>query len=157
DAQMPVHGGPSCSPGLVRFAPLTGDVENLDFVASVIGDCTGNWAPAQAAARGEVQAALRQGAPPPAARLRERASQAPYRYVVELELSNVTSLQAVEAKVVYDPYAAALLEARPIHAARGSLLREKDDGSGYVSFALATGEPITPGTNPVVQLVFQTA
>ncbi len=155
-AQMP-HMDGACSRGLIHLDPLSGDVNEQNFIASVIGDCTGNWAPRAAAARDEAQAALRGGAPPPVARLRERATSAPYRYVVELEVGDVATLQALEAQIVYDPYAATLVEARALNAARSSLLRDQDDGSGLVSLALATGEAITPGTAPLIQLVFQTA
>lgn len=35
----------SCSPGGIAYSPLLESVEGQDFVAVVLGDCTGNWTP----------------------------------------------------------------------------------------------------------------
>lgn len=146
----------ACSPGMIDFDPLMADAEQQNFVTSAFGDCTGNWAPRNAGVRSAAQAGLRQGAPPPVAALVPRTANMPYRYVVELTLGEVASLQALEASIVYDLYAAALVEVRAVGAARGAVLRHKDDGSGLVTLALATGEPIALDGGAVLQLVFQT-
>jgi hypothetical protein len=38
--------GKVCRPGAIEFRPLAGQLVDQDFAAVLIGDCTGNWAPA---------------------------------------------------------------------------------------------------------------
>jgi hypothetical protein len=38
--------GKPCQPGAIEFRPLAGQLADQDFAAVLIGDCTGNWAPA---------------------------------------------------------------------------------------------------------------
>jgi len=42
--EAPLASGGECSPGRIVYDPLQGSVDGQDWLAILIGDCTGNWA-----------------------------------------------------------------------------------------------------------------
>jgi hypothetical protein len=42
---QPAIMSPDCQPGSIEFTPLAGQLDNQDFMAVLLGDCTGSWQP----------------------------------------------------------------------------------------------------------------
>lgn len=144
---MPAVSSTSCQRGAIAFEPLQSDAPQQDFSAALFGDCTGNWKPPKplAALRrsaGEVRLGTARGRPGG-------------RWIVPLYASG-GAVEALAARVAYDPAAAALEIVRPVGTASGALLRYRADTSGVVVIALASDRPFSAEDRLAV-LVFRAA
>lgn len=154
--QLPplLTGGTTCRKGGIQFSPLATSVQNQDFRAVVIGDCTGNW---NGGSGGGATSALTRGRAGggfdvmvgPERRNRTRVR-------VPISIGGQGGFNALEARIGYDP---AVL--RPIgvqsrgEGAQGALVHWRDDGRGNVSLALASGRKIAAPANSVVTVDFE--
>jgi len=144
---LPLVSATSCQPGSISFSPLTSAAPQQDFIAVLFGDCTGNW---DTSAGG----ALRVLAPNIRARLDGPRERPGGRWLVELHVDDVDSLEALEAHLAYDRAAATLEDVHAVGVASEALLYYRDDTSGVVSLAMASAQPLATGTRPLLVLVF---
>ncbi|HSQ00042.1 MAG TPA: dockerin type I repeat-containing protein [Candidatus Dormibacteraeota bacterium] len=135
-----------CRPGAITYAPLEGPTSGQDFVAVLLGDCTGNWHDSTTAG-----AFRRRGAVPQvwlAAARRERAQ----RWLVAVHASGPSSAQALEARIVLDD-ARARLHAVAVPGAPGALARFGPNDNGRVTLAVASAVARPLDEHPLAVLV----
>src|SRR5262249_20091840 len=106
---QPAIGDGACRLGAISAGQLNGDLSGQDFLAAVIGDCTGNWQPPAAAQR--------QTRTPSAfvTRLRHLSRG---RLRAAMIVRADAPLQAIEATLSIDPSKLTLVHASPALAAR---------------------------------------
>ena len=145
---QPQVGTVSCQPGAIVFAPLSASAPQQDFTALPFGDCTGNWSTGSGAAL-----QLRSGAI--SARLGAPRPRPGGRWAVPLYVYGLNTLDAVMARVAYDPAAAELEDVRLVGAGTGPLKRYHADTSGVVAHAAASAQPLAAGARPLAVLDFR--
>jgi parallel beta-helix repeat protein len=143
---QPALSGGVCQRGAISYSQLASDAVAQDFRAVLIGDCTGNWQPAAAAAK---------QLDPDAATLVTRLRPLPGgRLRAALLVRAAGPVQAIEATLAIDPARLHLLNAHPGLAARDALLQSNEPTPGSVALALATAAPFAAGERAAIILEF---
>ena len=129
-----------CHTGAIAFEPLLADADGQDFLALVIGDCSGSWQPAGKLGALHVGAngsdAVRLGRP--------RVVRGKLR--VPLMVTTSGTFRALDAQIGFD---ANRLTATGVHLlgdAQGALLAENHSLPGSVRISLASGTPLHSGS-----------
>jgi hypothetical protein len=134
----------TCRPGAIVYDAAADIVDGQDFRALVIGDCTGNWAPAAgggAARRARGRTAVR------LSRIRMLAAS---DAEVTVSVRSREPFVALTLELAYDPSALRPKRARPTGAARNAVVTFNDDGQGALRVALASGEPLRASGSQIV-------
>jgi hypothetical protein len=129
----------SCTPGSIGFEPLMEDVGGQNFVAVLLGDCTGNWQPG-AGASVSVSAPLE-----PVVRL-GRARRRRNRLWVPVRVGGGKSFNAVDLDIEYDAGSLSAAGMRRARRGRGALLAVNDSQPGELRISLASARRMRRGT-----------
>jgi hypothetical protein len=140
----------SCTPGAIVFEPLSGDQVGRDFDARIFGDCSGNWAPANAAisqlASGTREPArLRFGRPRPRGRsyvevpIWLHVRRPLYSLDVEIELTGENARARFRTALPPD----------------GALLQHRRGEGGRISLALASARPLPAASTRIGSLLLR--
>lgn len=153
--QLPplLSGGTTCRKGAVQFNPLAASAQGQDFLAVVIGDCTGNWnggagAATSALSRGRSAGAFDVVVGP------ERRNRSRVR--LPISIGGQGGFNAVEARIGFDPTRLRPIDVRSRGAdTQGALVSWRADGRGNVTVALASGRKIASPATAVVAIDFE--
>ena len=140
----------TCQHGAIVLEPLVTNATRQDFSAVLFGDCTGNWQPSTngtaAAFASQSPATMRLG-------VVHRGRGGRVRFPLQVE--SAEPFQALDFRVSYDPTRLRLVAARPVNAARHSLIQYNANIPGVIAIAVARAEPITSGGGTVMVLDFE--
>ena len=146
----PLLGEARCRRGAISLEPLVQPAAGQDFLATLLGDCTGNWRAEDGLEPQSVSAddpRIRFG------RLRARGN----RVLLSLRVHAPRGFHALEVQVVYDPAVLAVSAARlgPALDPAGVLLQQLSAVPGLFAVALASADRIMPGSRSVIELEFE--
>jgi len=136
--------GSSCQPGSIAYSPLTTDASGQDFIAVLLGDCTGNWRPAggaSALAFSVSQTDVHLG----------RSLRHAEHVSVPLEVRGMETFQALTVHLHYDPSQVDAPTVRLMRRAQHAMIAVNDSIPGELVVGLASGEPIKSGTVLVLE------
>ncbi|MGH7789115.1 MAG: right-handed parallel beta-helix repeat-containing protein [Candidatus Binatia bacterium] len=150
----PSFAGGVCQPGAIAYAPLGADALGQDFSAALLGDCTGNWQPAAAAANAPFGRSVSKPAAADATLTRLRRVRGGGLRATLLLRPGI-ALQAAEVVLNVDASRLRLRRARPALAARGALLQANQTDAGTLAIALAAVSPIAAGARTAIVLDFE--
>jgi uncharacterized protein YkwD len=136
-----------CIPGAIDYATVNGSLDDQNFSAFVIGDCTGNWQPPS------TSSALRavRGGDTGAARVRRLPGG---RMVVSVAAAAGDPIAAFAVDITYDPAALRIVHTRTGGAARGAAVAINDRTPGVLRIAAASGAPLPADGRPLVRAEF---
>lgn len=137
-----------CQAGAIAFLPLLSNATQQDFTAALLGDCTGSWSATESGA------ALRQFARPARVWLEAPRARPGGRWVVALAVEGRDAVIALTARLAYDPSSATLETVDAVGATEDTMVHHRDDGTGLLTIALASPEPLVVGARPLLRLVF---
>ncbi len=142
----------NCQQGAIALQPLMSDASSQDFSAVLFGDCTGDWQPSPSAAAAALTSPL-----PTTARVRfgavERGRSGRVRFPLLVE--SVEPFQALDLRVSYDPTSLRLVAARPVNAARNSLIAYNPNSPSMIAIALASAQPLSSQGGAAIVLDFE--
>jgi len=137
----------TCRRGKIAWTPLDAPATGQDFLAGLVGDCSGNWPTAAGSGLGPGYGA----ASAHLGRLRRvRAMHARLPLYVRPD----RPFYSVEAEIAYDP---SRLQARSIRARRtahDAMVSMNDTEPGHLRVALASAQPIMRESTPVLVVDF---
>lgn len=143
-----IEGG-ACQPGCISLNPLSGAVQNQDFLGVLFGDCTGNWQPGTASA---LQIANGDGA-----KVHVRRPRRTRTGTVKLRITVQTHapFNALDLGLVYDATQLELVGAALRHPTRDAIVTYGENGSGVANVVVASGLPL--GSNGRADLTLELA
>jgi hypothetical protein len=145
----PALDATGCRAGALSYAPLAGQLAGQNFRAALIGDCSGNWQPADA-----------RGAEPLLAPAGTAVVVTPPRRVrggrwrVGIGLRSPAAASALELELRFDASQLTPLHVRPVHLGAAALADFSVDPVGRLRIALASAVTLPNDGRPLVVVDF---
>jgi sugar lactone lactonase YvrE len=136
----------SCQMGAISFNPLSGQPDDQDFLALLLGDCTGNWGNGGAPA---ALSATRAASPATVVLGPVRSSRRRIR--IPVSIHGEGDLSALQLEVRYDSAKMRLTGIRKRGAAESAMIRSIEPTAGMLTVVLAAKEAVAlPASAPLV-------
>lgn len=142
-----LHQG-SCTPGAIVFDPLTASMDDQDFTAVAVGDCSGNWTP-PAGGGGGSAAAAKGEAWLGSLHAQERSLRVPFH------LTPGVTFRALNLELHYDSQSLAPRRVRRLGGTRQAMTHANLAEPGTARLALASLEPIVSDDRPLLVFHFE--
>jgi hypothetical protein len=145
---MPHVNGGECQQGEISLNPLMAAVEDQDFLAILLGDCSGNWKPSAAAASVRTRA----GTPTVTVRQLRRTRRGTAR--LPMIIRNGDPVHAIDMYLRYDPSALELTGATVRNGGRDVVVSHRADNTGRATLAVASAQPLAIGKGTMLIVEF---